>query len=96
MNLSIEIRLMIACARVRVDGAVEKDIRELAKGIEDWDNFVRLCIEHKVLPLVFQNISVIGEMYFPDDLRRQVEDSYVFENAVHNVSLIFTAENLSQ
>lgn len=88
MNLSNEIELMIACARVAVDRPAEEKIQVLAGEITDWDGFVKLCMQHKVLSLVFQNLSVIGEESFPGALKTELEDNYLFENAVNNLSLV--------
>jgi hypothetical protein len=83
-----EIALMMACARVCVDQETEKRIRLLAGGRIDWDQFVNMSIRHKVLPLVFQNLSLICKDSFPENLKNRLETTYIFENSVHNLSLV--------
>ena len=69
MEFINEIDLMLACARVHVDSATEQRIIKTAGEIKDWKRFVQLCIHHKVLPLVFQNLVLSGCHFFPENLK---------------------------
>jgi len=88
MKLSNEIELMIACARVCVDQETEKKIQLLARDKIDWDKFVSMSTRHKVLPLIFQNLTLICKDSFPENLKIRLENTYIFENAVQNFSMI--------
>lgn len=88
MYFSNEIELMIACARVEVDPQGLEKIQQLTSQVIDWDKLVKECIRHKVLPLVFQNLTLICRDSFPENLKKQLEDGYIFENSLHNFSLV--------
>ncbi len=88
MDLTAENRLLVACARVLVDQETEERICWLAREKIDWDVLVASCIRHKVLPLVFQNLTLIGKDFFPEKLAVQLQNSYIFENSLHNWSLV--------
>lgn len=88
MKLSNEIELMLACARVIVDQETEKKIQLLARDKIDWEKLVSMCTRHKVLPLVFQNLSLVCKDSFPENLKSRLENTYIFENSVNNLSLV--------
>jgi len=50
--------------------------------------FVKICFRHKVLPLVFQNLELIGKNFFPENLKTQLKNTYIFENSVQNFFMI--------
>jgi len=88
MKFSNEIKLMIACARVQVDPETGEKIGLLSRNKIDWDTFVKICIRHKVLPLVFQNLVLFCKDSFPEKLKTELENRYIFENSLHNFSLV--------
>jgi len=79
---------MTACARVQVDQETEGKIQLLSRGKIDWDRFVKICIRHKVLPLVFQNLVLFCKESFPEKLKTELENTYIFENSLHNFALV--------
>lgn len=79
---------MLACARVRVDQEQVTRIQQAAAGIVDWDAFIQTCIRHKVLPLVFQNLTSICPDSFPEHLKSKLDNGYIFENSLHNHALV--------
>lgn len=88
MKFSNEIKLMTACAMVYVDKETKEKIQLLSRGKIDWDKFVKICIQHKVLPLVFQNLVLFCKDSFPEKLKTDLENTYIFENSLHNFSLV--------
>jgi len=88
MHLSTEIKLMIACARVQVDQETRGKIQRLSRANIDWDKFVKICIRHKVLPLVFRNLVLFCKASFPEELKTELENTYIFENSLHNFFLV--------
>ncbi len=87
MNLPHEIALMLACARVDVEHDTQETIQTLCKSGVDWDEFIKQCIRHKVLPLVHHNLSRIGSV-MPQEVQSQLEETYIFENSLHNHALV--------
>ncbi len=79
---------MIACARVQVDQETGEKIQRLSRGRIGWDKFVKICIRHKVLPLVFRNLVLFCKDSFPEKLKTELENTYIFENSLHNFSLV--------
>jgi hypothetical protein len=87
MNLHVATQLMTTLARGRLTEADMARARELAgQGVEQ-DDFIYLCLRHKVLPLVFHNLAQVCSGIFPEDFLGQVEKGYIFENSLHNLAL---------
>ena len=85
MKYSNEISLILACARIDADpDAVAQKIK---KAGFDWDMFIRVCIRHKVLPLVFNGLLKNHKDDIPESVKTNVE-TYLFENSVNNYALI--------
>ena len=88
MNYSPEKALMIACARVMVDSRSLGKIQQLASAGLDWEEFVRQCIKHKVLPLVFDNLVEYCPESIPAELKARLEHQYILPNGLRNLELV--------
>lgn len=82
-----EIEIMLVLARGVVGPEAIERARELCVQGVNWDLFIEACRAHKVLPLVCQNLDLLGDD-FPPHLKVNLEDGYVFENALHNQGLV--------
>jgi hypothetical protein len=57
---SPEKRLLVACARMKVEPAVVDTIRELCAGALDWEFVVNESAVNSILPLLARNISAVA------------------------------------
>jgi hypothetical protein len=55
-GLRSEARLLLACARTRIDAAREDEIRARAERGIDWDYLVRKAEEHQLAPLLYRSM----------------------------------------
>ena len=88
MNFPDETALMIACARATVDHNSIGKIQQLVADGLDWDAFIAVCIRHKVLPLVYQNLVEHCPDTFPVELKSQHVKNYIIENFINSLALV--------
>lgn len=58
-ELGNEARLLLACARTRIDAAGRTEIRRLAAGPFDWNYLFLKAEQHQLIPLLYHNLSAI-------------------------------------
>jgi Uncharacterised nucleotidyltransferase len=84
-----EKRLLLCCARTRIEPAIADKIRELAVGPLDWNFLVTQAVENSVTPLFAKNLAAVaGDALEPAHRARLKE--LMRASAVR--SLVFTAE----
>lgn len=85
-GLRSEARLLLACARTRIDAAREDEIRALAERGIDWDYLVRKAEEHQLAPLLYRSLGAVCPGAVPgpalERLRRRFR-----ANALHSMRL---------
>src|SRR5690348_5399060 len=67
-----EIRLLLACARLRPDGVAAARIRELIRGEIDWSRFLELATGHGVRPLTYQSLHQCCWSAVPETIQQQL------------------------
>lgn len=74
-------RLLLALARDPVDSA---NLRALAAAVTQWDAFVDLALQHRVLPMTFLRLSDIGPS-IPPSVQTRIGQEYE-RIAIHNLA----------
>ena len=64
-SVSLEKRLLVACARTAAGPAVAEEIRELCAAPLDWEFVVNISAVNSILPLTARNISAIASDLVP-------------------------------
>jgi len=74
--LNIESRLLVLCARRYVEKEAAEEIRRILQGGVDWECFLQLAFDHKIVPLINRNLESIASTGIPDlvrsELKRQI------------------------
>ena len=82
-----EIELLLCCARRNVGSEACERVRSLVQNSIDWQYFVQITIQHRVMPLVYRNLQKTCPESVPvgtmDQLRR-----YFLVNAASNHILV--------
>jgi hypothetical protein len=60
-----EKRLLVRCARTRLEPRITEEIRELAAGSLDWDFLLTAAAENSVLPLLARQVSAVAADVVP-------------------------------
>jgi hypothetical protein len=82
-----EAELLVACARLVVDGGGKARIRSLAaRHAIDWDRLINDAREHCVLPLLYRNLNRICGDLVPQRHLQNLRNQYR-SGAVHNLAL---------
>ena len=55
-----EIELLLACARTRHDEGLATRMAELLRAGLDWDALMQLAMRHKLVPLLYWHLSLLG------------------------------------
>jgi Uncharacterised nucleotidyltransferase len=63
-----ELRLLLLCARTRIDDDVERRIRDLLRAGIDWTDLVQSALDHHVAPLVARALDLRCADVVPTDL----------------------------
>jgi hypothetical protein len=66
------IRLLLACARLRLNERQAGAVRSLAMQQVDWERFARAADRHGVLPLVCRNLEQAAGQLMPEEELRQL------------------------
>ncbi|MDR3720435.1 MAG: nucleotidyltransferase family protein [Candidatus Acidoferrales bacterium] len=84
-----EKRLLVCCARTRIEPHIAKEIRDLAAGALDWDFLLSAAAENSILPLLARQLSAVApDVAAPNELERLKNASRA--NALR--CLVLTAE----
>lgn len=93
VSLKPELRLLLNCATTQVQDASVQEIKMLASQHNlDWEDLIQTAGNHGVLPLLYQNLSVVA----PDTVPQQVlEQLRQFGQHIALSNALFTRELLS-
>ncbi len=80
------LHLLLLLLRINQDQATCQLVHELVKGNVDWDLFFDLAFEHRVLPLIHQQIQATYTELFPSDIQADLK-AEVFANTERNIVL---------
>ncbi len=86
---SREKRLLVSCARTRMEPRIAKEIRELAAASLDWDFILTAAAENSILPLVARQVSAVAADIVPADQLERLKNG-ARANAMR--CLLLTAE----
>lgn len=83
---SPEMKLLLHCARTRLDEATVARIRELVSGEIDWPGLRALAHRHRVLPLLYWSLYKTCPELVPENALGHLRQDYQ-TNAAHNLML---------
>jgi Uncharacterised nucleotidyltransferase len=86
LNISIEEKLLLCCARTNVDYEIYQQIKQLIQQKIDWDELIKLAIYHQVTPLLYRNLAQLNDQLIPAGALGQLRDLN-FTNTVISMSL---------
>lgn len=81
-----EVKLLLACARTRLDTRTANEISRLAAGEIHWRRVVNLARRHALLPLLHRNLNKTCAERVPADILREL-DAHFRRNTLHNLYL---------
>ena len=84
-----EKRLLVRCARTRLEPRTAQEIRELAAGSLDWDFLLTAAAENSILPLLARQISAVAADAVPPNQLERLKNG-ARANALR--CLVLTAE----
>jgi hypothetical protein len=85
-SVPLELRLLIICARTRLDDASAAQLRTLVGAGVDWEEVLKGARRHGVMPLLHRHLSGLGTFGVPAPVLEKL-GSYARKNAVHNLML---------
>jgi len=88
MTFSDETRIMLSLAKGETDNKSIDEIIQSVKGEIDWEQLIENCIQHNVLPIVFQNLNAYCSTVFPEQLKSQLSSGYIIQNLLHNLEFV--------
>ena len=88
---SLDLELLLLCARLTVDPQAEARIRALLQQAVDWNFLITTAQQHRMLPLVYRTLARIAPNAVPELPMRRLR-SAIHQNARRN--LFLTAELL--
>src|SRR5262245_39797504 len=86
---SLELELLLLCARLTVDPRTEANIKALLQQRVDWDSLISIAQQHRILPLVCRTLGRIAPNDVPELAMRRLRGAF-HQNAKRN--LFLTAE----
>ena len=72
-GLRPEAKLLLLCARTRVNSAEAKEIANLLQGTIDWQSLLRMAYEHKIAALVLRNLDAVAVTAMPQNIRKELK-----------------------
>jgi hypothetical protein len=82
MNLSHEMKLLLACANTQVPEAASEEVKHIVSLPLDWEKFVTADFWHDIAPLVYFNTKNIPGI--PENVIYQLEQAY-YGNMARNM-----------
>ena len=82
-SLPLEIALVLACSRVRLDAGRVAQVAALCRGPLDWDEVIAEARRHAVDPLLFRHLTALGAPAVPERVRERLA-RHAETNAVRN------------
>ena len=93
MPLSPEYKLLLACARSRMDERHAVIIQELSRSALEWETLLSLGRRHSVFPLLYRQLAAIVPREVPPDLLNRLKEQYQ-GNAARNLFLLGELEGV--
>ena len=81
-----ECELLRVCANRRPSEAAAALIRKLVSGETDWNYLSTASETHRLIPLLYRNLTDICEQSIPKNIIRRLRQAYI-KNAAHNLRL---------
>jgi hypothetical protein len=91
LKISKEDRLLILCARTRMNDEIQDEIRSIVQQEIDWDYILHRSLEHRLIPLLYWQLNVLGSDFVPPDFMEIIKTLF-HENA--QLNLLFLGELL--
>ncbi|BAZ11070.1 hypothetical protein NIES4071_28950 [Calothrix sp. NIES-4071] len=88
-TLRPEDELILCCARAKLDEETVQRIKILVKGDIDWEYFIKKARFHRVIPLLYANLSNIAKESIPEDVFSRI--SSIFNTNIQR-TLLLSAE----
>jgi len=85
-TLPPDLRLLVLCARTRLDDASAAQLRALALAGPDWEGVLEGARHHGIMPLLHRHLSGLGAPLVPASVLAEL-GLYARTNAVHNLML---------
>jgi hypothetical protein len=92
-SLSPETRMLLACARSRMDERHARIVRELAGGAVDWDALAALGRRHSVFALLYRQLAAVVPQDVPPDSLARMKELYQ-GNTARNLFLLGELESV--
>jgi Uncharacterised nucleotidyltransferase len=91
-----EKRLLVCCARTRIQPAIAEEIREILAGPIDWDFLLFEAGNHSVTPLLCRQLISAADLLDPDRLEqlKQTSRAFAMRNLVLSAELIRVVDRL--
>jgi hypothetical protein len=67
-----EVEVLLACARTRMDSDAALRVTDALRNEIDWDFLVDKAVRHGMVPLLFRNLSRVGEALIPEATLKQL------------------------
>lgn len=80
-----ELDLLHCCAQTQLSGADEQRLRQLVAAEVDWEVLLSQAAYHKVVPLLYRNLSKLGSA-IPAAVLAQLQD-WFYANTIHSLGL---------
>ena len=84
-----EFRMLLLCARTRVDPQQQAQIQTLARGQLDWEFVLGKAYWHSLAPMLYRNLSKVCADLVPPEIMARFESEYM---GVAKRNLVLTAE----
>lgn len=86
-KISAEHRLILLCARIKVDSSTQKEIEQLLNNPINWAEVIETSNRHTILPLIYYNLNKIEpKASIPPDTLFILKNSY-YSNIDRNTKL---------
>ncbi len=89
-NKSLEHKLLLTCARTKLQPAAEKELAALVDQSPDWNYIIRKSREHRLGPLLFSHLK---KQLIPQTVRETLEKTYT-STGLHNMLYLEELEKI--
>ena len=89
LQLKPEIELLLATSRTEITPPIRSKIESLVKQKLDWQHLLALASRHKLVPLIYHNLSSICKDSVPEEILSQMRAVYIYRT---QMNMFITAE----